>query len=176
MSPIAELTTDALAFGTLALQLVAIAAIILLVFRKTEVIRWTTPYLIPLALVFSLAASVLTLLYSESFGFAPCGLCWLERAFLYPIPVLAAIALWARDAGVTKYIIGLSIPGAVISLYHHYLQMGGAALLECPAAPGAADCAQRFIFELGYITFPLMAFTVFIFLIVLMVLRNRGAA
>jgi len=30
------------------------------------------------------------------------------------------------------------------------------------------DCAERYLFEFGYITFPLMSFTIFAFLIILM--------
>ncbi|MCR4281018.1 MAG: hypothetical protein NUV88_01655, partial [Candidatus Kaiserbacteria bacterium] len=56
----------------------------------------------------------------------------------------------------------------------HYLQMGGASLVPCPAAASeAVDCAVRFLYELGYITFPLMSFSVFAFLIIVMLFVRR---
>jgi disulfide bond formation protein DsbB len=175
MSPAAALVTDVLAAGTLLLQAFSLLLLGLILFRK-KTLTWAVPYALPAGLLLSFAAAALTLVYSEAFGFAPCGLCWLERAFMYPLPILTAIALWTRDRGVSKYIIGLSAPGAIIALYHHYLQVGGVSILPCPAAPGAADCAQRFIFEFGYVTFPLMAFTAFVFMILLALIARMRAA
>jgi hypothetical protein len=50
----------------------------------------------------------------------------------------------------------LSLVGLVISLYHHYLQLGGSAFVKCPAA-GDVDCAKRFMYEFDFMTFPLLA-------------------
>ena len=36
------------------------------------------------ALLTTVSAVILTLVYSEKFGIVPCGLCWLERMALYP--------------------------------------------------------------------------------------------
>lgn len=172
MSPAADLTTDLLALGVVALQALSILLLGAIIFKREYVAR-IAPYVLPVGFVVTFAAAVLTLVYSEIFGLAPCGLCWLERVFLYPMPILIGIALWTRDSSVSKYLLGLGIPGAVIALYHHYLQVGGVGVLPCPAAPGAADCAQRFIFEFGYMTFPLMAFSVFVFMTLLALTRIR---
>lgn len=132
--------------------------------------------MLPAVFVITLAASLLTLVYSDVFGFAPCGLCWLQRVFLYPMPVIAAIAYFAKDSGMGKYLIGLGIPGFLIALYQHYIQMGGADTLPCPAAPGAADCAAHHL-RVGPITFPLMAVTAFALVIALMLAyRKRTSA
>jgi disulfide bond formation protein DsbB len=126
---------------------------------------------ISLALTF--AASVLTLVYSEVFGFVPCGLCWLQRVFLYPQVLLLGMALWKKDVRVADYSIGLSILGALVALYQHYIQMGGAEFINCPVA--GADCAKRILFEFGYITFPLMSFSAFALLIVIMLFVRKRA-
>ena len=175
MSEAANLTTDILALGTLAAQVATLFLIGALVFKKESLIAALRPFIIPLAFVMTLAASVITLVYSDVWGIAPCGLCWLQRVCLYPMPLLLLIAYFAKDTGVWKYITGLAIPGLIISLYQHYIQMGGVDALPCPAAPGAADCAQRVIFEFGYITFPLMASSLFALTLVLMfVLRRKS--
>ena len=126
-----------------------------------------------LAFLLTLGATALTLYYSEVLGFAPCGWCWVQRVFLWPQVLLFAIALYKQERAVVDFSIAFSIFGGIAALYQHYLQMGGGALIPCPAS-GAGDCAQRILFEFGYITFPLMAATIFAFLIVLMLfIRKR---
>ncbi len=112
----------------------------------------------------SVAGVALTLVYSEIFGFVPCGLCWLQRMFLYPLPLILGTGLWLRDARVYAYTMVLATPGAMVALYQHYLQMGGIEFVGCPAAAG--DCAQRILFEFGFMTFPLLSGILFAFLFV----------
>jgi disulfide bond formation protein DsbB len=122
--------------------------------------------LIAFALI--LGSSALTLVYSEIFGIVPCGLCWLERMALWPQVFLIGAAHYLKDNNfMPKYGIILSAIGLVISLYHHYLQMGGTEFVRCPSAGSGADCFQRFFFEFGFITFPLMAAILFALLIAL---------
>ena len=127
-----------------------------------------------LGFLLTLGATAMTLYYSEVLGFAPCGWCWVQRVFLWPQVLLFAVALYKRERAAADFSIAFSIFGGIAALYQHYLQMGGGALIPCPAS-GAGDCAQRILFEFGYITFPLMSATLFAFLIVLMlfVRKNR---
>ena len=125
-----------------------------------------------LAFLLTLGATAMTLYYSEVLGFAPCGWCWVQRVFLWPQVLLFAVALYKQERAVADFSIAFSIFGGIAALYQHYLQMGGGALIPCPAS-GAGDCAQRILFEFGYITFPLMAATIFAFLIVLMLFVRK---
>lgn len=113
----------------------------------------------------SLIASLLTLVYSEVFGVIPCGLCWMERVMLYPQVLILGAALYYNDRSVVRSGIVLSVVGLVISLYHHYIQMGGSQFVKCPAAGAGADCAKRFLFEFNFVTFPLLAAITFAFLL-----------
>ena len=117
------------------------------------------------ALLTVLLGTVLTLVYSEIFGVLPCGLCWLERMMLYPQILITGTALYLKDKMAPVYGIVLSTCGLIISLYHHYIQMGGSEFVRCPAS--GADCAKRIIFEFGFVTFPFMAVVLFTLLIVL---------
>ena len=172
MSPVVETLNYYLALGTVLLQIVCIGLVLLVVLRKTDMIgAFVARFGLLIAFLFAIASTALTLLYSEVFGFEPCGLCWLQRVFLYPQVVLFGVALWKRDAHVALYSIWLSVLGAVIALYQHYIQMGGTEFIDCPVALG--DCAKRILFEFGYVTFPLMSFTGFIFLILLMVVYRK---
>ncbi len=121
------------------------------------------------ALTLTILATILSLVYSEVFGFIPCGLCWLERMALYPQILLLALGAYYRDTLVSRYGIGLSTCGLIVSLYHYYIQMGGSQFIKCPVAGAGADCAKRFFFEFGFMTFPLMSAILFAFLIVLYV-------
>lgn len=119
----------------------------------------------------SLLATLGALFYSDVLGFEPCPLCWWQRIFLFPQVILFAVALRKRDRKVAEYSIALSILGVVVALYQHVLQIMPEGTLPCPAV--AAGCAQRIIFEFGYITFPLVSFSVFALLIVVMLFVRR---
>lgn len=119
------------------------------------------------AFIITTASVILTLIYSEIFGIIPCGLCWIERISLYPQILLLVVALRSKDALVARYGITLATFGLMVALYHHYIQMGGAQFIKCPAAGAGADCAKRFLFEFNFITFPLLAAGLFAFQIVL---------
>jgi len=131
-------------------------------------------YLLGVIFVFSFVASGMILVYSEYFGVIPCALCWFERIFMYGIVVLSATALWRKDDKfILPYILKFSILGAVISFYHHVLQMTASTTshLPCPASGG--DCAKRIIFEYGHITFPWMAFIIFVFLVTIILIERN---
>ena len=169
-----------LALGTLAIQLLG-AGFFALYFLQNkftdlqDIAALLSRSGLWLAFLLTLGATAMTLYYSEVLGFAPCGWCWVQRVFLWPQVVLFLLALWKNDRTIADYSIGLSILGALAALYQHYLQMGGQALVPCPAS-GAGDCAQRILFEFGYITLPLMSATLFAFLIVLMLFVRRSSA
>ncbi len=120
-----------------------------------------------LAFVLTVAGSALTLVYSEMFGFVPCGLCWMQRVFLYPQVFILALAVWYKQHFAAGYGLLLSVLGLSIAAYQHYLQMGGRELVTCPTSGG--DCATRFLFEYGFVTFPLLSVMLFFFLICLYV-------
>lgn len=170
-----------LAVGTILMQVVGVGFLSVFFLRSrfpdlddivTLVERWG----LWLGFCLTVVATGLTLFYSEILGLAPCGWCWIQRVFLYPQIVLFAIALWRRDRAVAVYSIGLSIIGALAALYQHYLQMGGTSVLPCPAtSQQAVDCAVRFVFEFNYITFPMMSFTLFAFIIIIMLFVKRKA-
>lgn len=164
------------ALGTVALQIVTVVLLALFFVREDFpfisglVARWGAW----LAFLLTLFSTGMSLFYSNVLGVATCYLCWLERAFIYPQMVLFALALWKRETvRIADYAIGLSIVGAIISLYQHYIQMVGESPLPCPASGG--DCIQRFFFEFGYVTFPLVAFSAFAFIIVVMLFVRKNS-
>jgi disulfide bond formation protein DsbB len=160
-----------LGYATIALQIATVAAFVIFFLRNRIGAFQTTGASIGawglwIAFGVSFVASLLTLYYSEVLGVEPCPLCWWQRIFLYPQVILLGLAAWKRDSYMTDYSIVLSICGAGVALYQHALQMMPGSGLPCPAT--GVSCAQRILFEFGYITYPLMAFSLFTFLIVIM--------
>lgn len=162
--------------GTALLNLATVALLIMYV-APSSVPRWLGSLVTRFGLwgmfVVTAVASVITLYYSEVLGATPCGLCWLQRVFLYPQVVIFGIAAWKKDMSAWIYAVALSILGALVALYQHYLQMGGYDAFPCPATGSAADCTARTMFELGYITYPFMAFSLFIFIVLFLLIARR---
>ncbi len=172
-----------LGLGTLAMQIASIALVIVLIFRNRlpfsgDIMHIVGRYGLMLSFLLFLSGMLLSLYYSEVLGVAPCGLCWVQRIFMYPQVVLLGMALWKKETRIVDYSVALSVLGGLTALYQHFLQIGGQGFLPCPAVSltDAADCSKRIIFEFGYITFPLIAFSVFTFAIILMLYVKKHAA
>lgn len=134
-------------------------------YSKRLLEEYVTKWGMMFALCATFLSSTMTLIYSEVFGILPCGLCWFERVALYPQVLIIATAIYIKDSRMPIYGIGLSSLGLIISLYHHYIQMGGSQFVKCPAS--GVDCSKRFLFEFDFMTFPLMSAILFAILIVL---------
>lgn len=113
------------------------------------------------AFLAALGATLGSLFYSEVMGYTPCPLCWWQRIFMYPLVLILLIALIVKDKKVTRYVIPMSIIGALIALWHYIEQMTAVAL----CTGDLADCSIRYTLHYGYITIPLMALTAFILII-----------
>jgi len=166
------------ALGSVAMQIVAVMLVLIFALRKkvsmfNDVAAQVGSLGVWIAFVVAFSASAMTLYY-ESLGFEPCPLCWWQRIALYPQVVVLAMAFWRGKyaSSAIDFSIVLSIIGAGIALYHHALQMLPGSGLPCPAT--GVSCAQRIFFEFNYMTYPLMAFSVFAFLIIaLFIVRSR---
>ncbi len=123
----------------------------------------------------SLTAMVGSLLYSNVVGFPPCELCWIQRIFMYPQVLLSFLAMRRQDKSMVSYLIPTTLLGGAVALYHSVTHYGlGDGVVGCTSALG--DCGKLYVFEYGYITIPLMSFTVFVYLLTisLIYLRSRN--
>lgn len=123
-------------------------------------------------IVFTTVGSVvLSLVYSEYFGFIPCSLCWLQRIALYPQALFTLMAVRTKEqVFFPLYSIGLSVFGLGVAVYHYIYQMipkeTVASIMPC-LADGSADCGAKIIDQFGFVTFPFLSAVTFAFLIVL---------
>lgn len=172
------MTLDSLNFlvgvGTVAMQVAGILLVIVFFTQEKALERLVVRFAFLISFLALSSGLVMSLVYSEYFGILPCGLCWFSRVFMYSQVVLFGVALWRREQTIAWYALVLSVLGFVVSVYHHYLQMGGTSTIPCPAT-GAGDCAKRFLFEFGYITMPLTGVSLFALISILMVFVIRAA-
>lgn len=164
------LTNTLASYGTLVLLVATALILAILAYARIpdSLSRPLARYGLLAAFFVTTLASAVTLYYSEVLGQAPCSLCWLQRVFLYPQAFLFGIAYLKSDARITVYTTALSIVGALIALYHHAIQLGASAPVPCAAA--GPSCTEVLFLTWGFVSFPFMAFALFLFLIVFSVL------
>ncbi len=166
----------ALGAGTIALQVISVATILVLVFRskgKNNVyLDFVSQNVLVLAFFLSLFSSIFPLVYSEIINFAPCSLCWWQRVFMFPNLFLFGLALWYKDTKVVRYASPLLLIGLLISLYQNFFYyFGESAALPCDAS--GVSCYQRLVSEFGgYISIPMMALSAFFALLTLMAVAH----
>lgn len=119
-----------------------------------------------LVFLVALVSMVGSLYYSEVVGYPPCSLCWYQRVAMYPLVVIMGIAAWKRDTTVRKYVLPLMVIGGVLALYQYIIgYVPDAEILGCSLD---VSCTERYIWEFGFVDFPLMSLVGFSFMISLM--------
>jgi disulfide bond formation protein DsbB len=119
-----------------------------------------------LTLAVAAVATAGSLYFSERAGFVPCRLCWFQRIAMYPIALVALIALIRRDRGARWYIVPMASIGAAISTYHVSIEQGWVNDSDSCAAFGPS-CADVWFKSFGFVTLAMMALAGFVSIIVL---------
>jgi disulfide bond formation protein DsbB len=120
----------------------------------------------PLTFAVAAVSTAGSLYFSESAGFVPCRLCWFQRIAMYPIAVVALVALLRRDRAARWYILPLAVIGAAISSYHVAIEQGWVNDSESCALFGPS-CADVWFEAFGFVTLAMMALAGFVSIIVL---------
>lgn len=107
-----------------------------------------------------------SLYFSEIADYVPCRLCWYQRIAMYPIALIAMVALIRRDAGARYYTVPLAAIGACISLYHYLIEWGVLNDSESCSLFGPA-CAAVWFRTFGFVSLALMALCGFAAIVVL---------
>lgn len=108
----------------------------------------------------ALFASLGSLLFSEILHFPPCTLCWYQRAFMYPLVIILAVAISKKDPNVLAYATPFAIIGWLIAAYHVLLYYGIIPQSLAPCSQGVS-CTTKFIEYFGFITIPFLSLTAF---------------
>jgi len=175
MPPYLDIINKLLSIGTIFLQFfIIVTAINLIFFRKhnNKFLFILKDYTFHLGFLVAIGAVFLSLFYSEIVGFPPCELCWVQRIFLYPQLILFGMELYKKDRSIIDFSIVFAILGSITSIYHIYIENGGSSSLGCsaltPANANVVSCATRYIYEFGYVTMPIMALSLSLFIIIIL--------
>jgi disulfide bond formation protein DsbB len=114
-------------------------------------------------------ASLGSLYFSEVLQFVPCTFCWYQRILMYPLVIWLGIAFYYQDLKITRYVLPISILGAVVSGYHYALQKIP-ALQAFEMCSSGVPCSGQYINWLGFITIPLLALIAFISISICMIM------
>jgi disulfide bond formation protein DsbB len=133
--------------------------------RGRAVVRTYRDVVAPLALPIAFAVASVTVLgslyMSEVKHFRPCHLCWIQRAFLYPQPILLALLWWRPSSWpwVRYLAVVLLVADIPVSIWHYLIERYPS--LESSVNVCAVDlpCTLVYVREFKYVSLPLMALT-----------------
>jgi disulfide bond formation protein DsbB len=100
-----------------------------------------------------------SLYFSEVAGFTPCRLCWAQRACMYPLVVLLAVAGLTRRPAWRALGLALATVGAGIAVYHVLVERFPS--LESGTCDPANPCSVVWFERFGFVTLPYMALSGF---------------
>jgi len=122
-----------------------------------------------------------SLFFSQVAHFPPCQYCWYQRICMYPLAIILLVGGLLRDRRAVLYAAVFPLVGAVISIYHIYIEVNPDK--ESASCKAGIPCSTRWIQEFGYITIPRMALSGFALIAVLLVVAwvsgraaDRGGA
>jgi disulfide bond formation protein DsbB len=67
-------------------------------------------------------ASLISLYYSEIKMIDPCKLCWYQRVFLFPLPLILFPMIWSQKNNFIPYILSLPVIGFFVALYQVFIR------------------------------------------------------
>jgi len=125
------------------------------------------------AWIIALAATLGALFIGEVMGQTPCVLCWYQRAFMFPLAIVLAVACFRADTGGWAYALPLAIIGWLVAGYHMLLYVGAISEEVTPCGVGPS-CSDANMTILGGVPIPLLSFGAFTAIVLLLlILRKR---
>lgn len=130
-------------------------------------------YLLYIAWIVSITATLGSLYFSEILEYIPCELCWFQRIFMYPLSIILGVATYSGDKSLKRVVLPLSIIGGCISYYHYMLQKvpGFAEIKPCTQG---VPCNVDYINWFGFITIPFLALIAFVIITLCMIYVRKS--
>lgn len=174
-----KMATSLLAFLTLLADLFILKFVVTYILDKLKIFKGVALYrkylgghAFYLVFLISLFSTFGSLFFSEIAKFNPCVLCWYQRIFMYPQPILIYMAIMRNEKVIKPYLLIMNIIGAGIAAYQYILQrFPNSFLANCPAS-GGVSCVKGYTFYFGFISIPMMALTAFVLNIILLSISN----
>jgi disulfide bond formation protein DsbB len=124
------------------------------------------PKAFPLALIVATVATAGSLYLSEVAHFDPCRLCWYQRAAMYPLVPLLALATWRRWFAARWVVLAIAVLGGSVSVWHILIERY--PTLESGACDPTNPCSLIWVRRFCYLTIPTMALSAFALIAALM--------
>jgi disulfide bond formation protein DsbB len=122
----------------------------------------------------ALAASLGALFVGEVMGQEPCSLCWHQRAFMFPLAVLLAVACYRCDTGVWRYAAPLAGIGWLIAGWHTLLFYGIVSEAIQPCSASGPSCSGEGMTLLNWAPLPVLSLLAFTAILALLFVVARG--
>lgn len=93
-------------------------------------------------------------LFDSTRALFPCEYCWYQRILIYPIAIIATVALLLKDKKVYYYILPFSLLTILVASYHIYIQANPSGIVPCNSL---VACDEKQLNYLGFISIPVMS-------------------
>jgi disulfide bond formation protein DsbB len=147
--------------------------------RGTELLR-SFGYMYIMIVIGTIAsASVAGALFYQLYYMTQiCELCWWQRIFMFPLPVIAAVGFWYKERSTHISLGILALLGTFYAAYHYYyhyrgLVLGQQVALPCSSGGLLPACTDSPILTFGFSTIPLMALFAFVSIVVWVCMAHR---
>ncbi len=147
--------TTLVALGTIGLQ-IATATFIVLWIGKSPLLKKVHQHTNTIIAVLFISSALVSLIYEYSFGYEPCLLCWYQRIAIFGVALLSLTGDIRKNKTLQKQVLLFSLLGLGVALLHNYIDIVPSGIDICGTGP---SCLKRYIYEFGYITIPMMSFT-----------------
>lgn len=125
------------------------------------------------AWVISAVSTLGSLFFSEVMMLPPCILCWYQRIFMYPLPLLLFIGLLKLDKSVFRYNFPMALIGWGFAVYHNLLYYKVLPESASPCVRGIS-CTTVQLEWLGFITIPLLSLFGFSLILILLFIFRKN--
>lgn len=125
-----------------------------------------------LALIQAIIALCGSLYFSNILMLPPCVLCWFQRIAMFPLFITLIVGIVTKDKNTHLFVLPPAIIGWMIAFYHNLLYYKIIPDTLAPCSTGVS-CTTRYIELFGFITIPLLSFTAFTVIIILMLIRKN---
>lgn len=119
------------------------------------------------------SATLGSLFFSEVMELPPCSLCWYQRIFMFPLPIIVLVGLFPFDVNVVRYALPLALGGGAVALYHSLLQLGIIPASAAPCSQGVS-CSTASLDLFGFLSIPMLSLLAFATVVALLVVLKRS--
>ncbi len=120
-------------------------------------------------------AALGSLFFSEIMELPPCSLCWYQRIFMFPLPLVLLAGLVPYDGRASRYALPLALAGTAVALWHTLLYVGILPEAAAPCTRGVS-CTEPTFELFGFLSIPILSLLCFSAIATLLLLHRKRSA